>query len=93
VVCRDQVLFADFTKNGVNGAYTLAGHETTTRLIGSCLMLLFQNPDQFAEVRADRSLLSNAIEETLRLDPPVLALSRQVAEDFDYQGHVLRKGR
>ena len=25
MVCRDQVLFADFTKKGVNGAYTPTG--------------------------------------------------------------------
>lgn len=71
----------------------VAGHETTTRLIGNCLLQLMQNPDQLAEVRMDRSLLDNAIEESLRLDPPVLALSRLVRETFEYKGVRFKKGQ
>lgn len=71
----------------------VAGHETTTRLIGNCLLRLMENPDQLAEVRADRSLLENAIEESLRLDPPVLALSRLVSEPFEYKGTRFKKGQ
>lgn len=71
----------------------VAGHETTTRLIGNCLLRLMENPDQLAEVRKDRSLLGNAIEESLRLDPPVLALSRIVTEPFEYQGVHFKKGQ
>lgn len=71
----------------------VAGHETTTRLIGNCLLRLLENPDQLAEVREDRALLGNAIEESLRLDPPVLALSRIVSESFDYQGVCFKKGQ
>jgi pikromycin synthase len=71
----------------------VAGHETTTRLISSCLWLLLQHPEQLAEVRSDRSLLKNAIEEALRLEPPVLALSRLVPETFDYKGHRFKKGQ
>ena len=71
----------------------VAGHETTTRLIGSCLLLLLQHPDQLAEVRSDRSLLKNAIEEALRLEPPVLVLSRLVPETFEYKGYVFKKGQ
>ena len=71
----------------------VAGHETTTRLIGSCLCLLLQHPDQLAEVRSDRSLLKNAIEEALRLEPPLLSLTRLVPETFEYKGHVFKKGQ
>ncbi|MFT7246040.1 MAG: cytochrome P450 [Candidatus Azotimanducaceae bacterium] len=71
----------------------VAGHETTTRLISSCLWLLLQHPDQLAEVRSDRALLKNAIEEALRLEPPVLALSRLVPQTFDYKGHTFKKGQ
>ena len=48
----------------------VAGHETTTRLLGSCLHLLLQHPEQLAAVRADRSLVPAALEEALRLEPP-----------------------
>lgn len=71
----------------------VAGHETTTRLISSCLLLLLQHPDQLEEVRSDRLLLKNAIEEALRLEPPVLGLSRLVPETFEYKGYVFKKGQ
>lgn len=69
----------------------VAGHETTTRLISNCLWLLLQHPDQLAEVRSNRALLKNAIEEALRLEPPVLALSRLVPQTFDYKDHTFKK--
>ncbi len=71
----------------------VAGHETTTRLIGNCLLRLLQHPDQLQAVRGNTDLLNNAIEESLRLDPPVLALSRIVEETFEYQGKRFKKGQ
>lgn len=49
----------------------VAGHETTVNLIGSSVLALLRNPDQLAALRADESLLPNAIEEFLRFDGPV----------------------
>ena len=71
----------------------VAGHETTTRLLGSCLHLLLQHPEQLAAVRADRSLVPAALEEALRLEPPVLAVSRLVGESFEYKGTQFKKGQ
>ena len=48
-----------------------AGHETTVNLIGNGMLALVTNPGQFAALRADRTLLPNAIEEFLRYDGPV----------------------
>ena len=67
------------------------GHETTTRLLGSCLHLLLQHSEQLAAVRADRSLVPAALEEALRLEPPVLAVSR--GESFEYKGTRFKKGQ
>ena len=62
----------------------IAGHETTTRLISNCIHLLLKHPDQLAKLTADPSLIPNAIEETLRYEPPVegqeRARSRLAAE-------------
>ncbi len=71
----------------------VAGHETTTRLLGNCLTRLLQNPEQLQAVNQDSNLLSGAIEESLRLDPPVLALSRLVRESFEYKGAQFKKGQ
>lgn len=54
----------------------VAGSETTTLLIGNVVHRLMQHPDQMALVRADRSLVPAAIEESLRFDSPVHGLFR-----------------
>lgn len=48
-----------------------AGQETTVRLLGAALQLLGERPQLQAALRADRSLIPNFIEETLRIDSPV----------------------
>jgi cytochrome P450 len=59
----------------------LAGHETTTNLIGNGTLALLRNPDQLAGLQADHSLLRPAIEELLRYDSPVQATGRVPRED------------
>jgi cytochrome P450 len=68
----------------------VAGHETTVNLIGNGLLALLRNPDQFAALRADRSLLPNAIEEFLRYDGPLnLATFRFTTEPIELGGAVI----
>lgn len=54
----------------------VAGSETTTLLIGNVVHRLMEHPDQMALLRADRSLVPAAIEESLRFDAPVHGLFR-----------------
>jgi cytochrome P450 len=54
----------------------VAGSATTTLLIGNVVHRLMEHPDQMALVQADRSLVSNAVEESLRFDAPVHGLFR-----------------
>jgi cytochrome P450 len=49
----------------------VAGHETTVNLIASGTLALLLNPAELARLRADRSLLSGAVEELLRYVNPV----------------------
>jgi cytochrome P450 family 150 subfamily A5 len=48
-----------------------AGQETTVRLLGTALKVIGERPDIQQALRADRSLISNFIEEALRIESPV----------------------
>ncbi len=58
----------------------IAGHETTTNLIGNGLLALLRHPDQLARLRREPDF-GNAIEELLRYDSPVQATIRIATED------------
>ena len=49
----------------------VAGHDTTTSLIGNSVVALLGNPGQLAELRARPTRLAAAVEELLRFDAPV----------------------
>ncbi|CAA9535115.1 MAG: Putative cytochrome P450 hydroxylase [uncultured Thermomicrobiales bacterium] len=71
----------------------VAGHETTTNLIGNGLLALLHQPNQLALVRDDPALLRGAVEELLRYDSPVQVTSRMAGEDFAWEGHGFRAGQ
>jgi cytochrome P450 len=66
-----------------------AGHITTTLLIGNTTLCLDANPVAAQRVRADRSLVPTAIEESLRLLTPFAMLARRTTTDVTIAGqHV-----
>jgi cytochrome P450 len=67
----------------------VAGHETTTSLIGLMLYRLIERPDVMARLRADPSLVPDAIEEALRFDSPVQGLFRTNATECTLAGETL----
>jgi cytochrome P450 len=65
---------------------TIAGHETTAKLIANGVVALTWYPDQRAELAADPSLIPNAVEEMLRWDPPSHYQGRWVERDVTLHG-------
>jgi cytochrome P450 len=58
----------------------LAGHLTTTLLLGNTVLCLDENPGTFEALRSDRGKVPAAIEEVLRYRPPVVFLYRLAKE-------------
>lgn len=63
-----------------------AGHETTTNLIGNGLLALHRNPEQWERLKADPSLIPNAIEELLRYDSSVQLTGRVTHAEVEVGG-------
>jgi len=70
----------------------VAGNETTTKLITSGMLLLLQNPDQMARVRAEPELIPNLVEEALRYESPVQMLFRVAKVDVEIAGVTIPAG-
>lgn len=78
----------------VNTCITLlvAGHETTTSLIGNGMWALLCHPDQWQLLKDDPSLLTPAIEEMLRYESPVARQPRLMRQEIEMGGKKLQPG-
>lgn len=68
------------------------GHETTTNLIGNGVLALAGHAEQRDALRADVSLLPQAIEEILRFDGPAKIAVRTVLVQHELRGRRLQVG-
>ncbi|MEO0462724.1 MAG: cytochrome P450 [Pseudomonadota bacterium] len=69
-----------------------AGHDTTSASTAGAMQALAADPEQWARVREDRSLLPGIVEEAIRWTSPVQHFMRTAAEDVDVGGQLIRKG-
>jgi cytochrome P450 len=69
-----------------------AGVETTYRSLGSLLLGLLSDPEQLEAIRADRSLIPQAIEEGVRWEPPLLTITRVTTRDTELGGVKIPEG-
>jgi cytochrome P450 len=70
-------------------AVLVGGIGTTAGLIGNALVALVEDNDAYDDVAADRGLLPNAVTETLRHSPPVLAVPRWTRRDTVLEGRAM----
>lgn len=69
-----------------------AGHDTTSASTAGAMMALANDPEQWARVKADRSLLPGIVEEAIRWTSPVQHFMRTAAEDVEVGGQQIKAG-
>jgi cytochrome P450 len=78
---------------GVTLLLLVAGHETSANMLSLGTYTLLRTPDQLAKLRADESLIENAVEELLRYLTIVhIGVQRTPTEDVELAGVTLKAG-
>ncbi|WP_236795463.1 cytochrome P450 [Amycolatopsis sp. GM8] len=70
-----------------------AGHETTANLVANGMLALLRNPDQWALLKAEPSLMPGAIEEILRHETPSRGQSRVARTPIEIGGKRIETGQ
>jgi len=73
--------------------YIAPSLDTTISAIGYGILMFAKHPEAWTRIRADRSLLKNTIEEIVRLNTPIRAFTRYVADDVELAGIRFEKGQ
>lgn len=72
----------------------VAGYETTASMVGNAVLALLEHPEKLAELKADPSLMPNAVDELLRFDGPVnVATLRSTATEVTVGDVTIPKGQ
>ncbi len=95
VIANARVDGAPLPPRDMAGYYIIvatAGHDTTSASTAGAMQALARDPEQFARVREDRSLLPGIVEEAIRWTSPVQHFMRTAAEDVEIGGQQVRAG-
>jgi cholest-4-en-3-one 26-monooxygenase len=71
----------------------IGGDETTRHVISGGLYQLLSEPDRWARLRADRSLVPAAVEESLRWVSPIKNMARTATRDVELGGRTIAAGQ
>lgn len=86
---EDGVGLDDAELKATAGLVLAAGFETTVNLLGNAIALFDKHPEQLEKLKAEPGLWPNAVDEVLRIDPPVLLTGRFAVRDTTVAGvHV-----
>jgi cytochrome P450 len=70
----------------------VGGNDTTRNSISGGLLALNQFPEQFAKVKADRSLIPSMVSEIIRWQSPIAHMRRTALSDIEFGGKQIKKG-
>ncbi|PKB19314.1 cytochrome P450 [Novosphingobium kunmingense] len=86
---------ADISARDRAGYYIIvaaAGHDTTSASTAGAMLALARDPEQFAKVKADRSLVPGIVEEAIRWTTPVQHFMRTATEDTQIGDVTIKAG-
>lgn len=86
----EEVPFADFLANMI--LVTVGANETTRNSIAHGICAFAANPEQWAAVRADPSILQRGTREIVRYATPVLHMRRTATADMEIGGTRIGRG-
>lgn len=87
----DQLTDRQITEFG--GLLLMAGHVSTSMLLGNTVLCLEENPEVAAEARADRSLVPGLIDEVLRYRSPITVMARVTTRTTAVSGVTIPANR
>ena len=70
----------------------VGGNDTTRNTMSGGLLALCENPDQFAALRADHSLVKSLVPETIRYQSAIIHMRRTALKDAELCGKSISKG-
>ena len=77
---------------GLMLAYLWAGMDTTVNGIGAAISRFADHPEQWDLLRRDRDLMGAAVNEVLRIEPPVQRFTRATTRTTELAGATLPEG-
>jgi cytochrome P450 len=84
-MARDEVIWTAVTM-------LIAGHETTTHMLGNGMLALINHPEQYRLLVNNPDLAASATEEILRFDPTLYVLFRESRADVEFGGKEIPAG-
>ena len=70
----------------------VGGNDTTRNSISGGVLGLNKYPEEYAKLRADRSLIPNMVAEMIRWQTPVIHMRRTALEDYKLGGQQIKAG-
>ena len=95
ILANGQIDGQPLTAQDLAGYYIIiaaAGHDTTSASTAGAMLALARDPQQFARVKADRSLVPGIVEEAIRWTTPVQHFMRTAAQDAVVDGVPVKAG-
>jgi cytochrome P450 len=89
---EDGVSLTDSELRSTAGLVLAAGFETTVNLLGNGIALLAGDHDQRKLLAERGDVWPNAVDEVLRIDPPVLLTGRMTTADTEVAGVPMQRG-